>query len=194
MLRGMTIYEIKSNINTKLNPVCSSSSGSIHTAIRKLLEGNLIEYKETGNKKVYYITAAGRETFEVWIHQPMTTYKHKDIELSKLFFGGLTRPIHRKELIQKYITELEDNLKALELVKEQTTRDENYINEVGKLLFSGQLMNEEGICKSKYQRSDNQIAADVYQYQMMTLQYGIDSTKFAINWYQKILEDMNEEI
>ena len=46
LLKGMTIYEIRTYIQQNLSTVCSDSLGSIQVAIRKLLDKRYIDVKE----------------------------------------------------------------------------------------------------------------------------------------------------
>lgn len=193
MMRGMTIYEIKSVINNKLGAMCSSSSGSIHSAIRKLIENEAITYQEEGNSKIYFITKVGREIFEQWIHEPMIVDKKKDIELSKLFFIGLANPNRRENLIKSYIINLKKQLDTLEQLQSTSIVGEKELEEATSILFNGTNRNEQGICEVLYERSKEEVSKDIYNYQMITLQHGIDLTKFEIEWYQRLLGGMNHE-
>lgn len=193
MMRGMTIYEIKGIINTKLESMCSSSSGSIHSAIRKLAENKAIDCQEEGTAKIYFITEAGREIFEKWIHEPMIVDKKRDIELSKLFFIGLANPNRREGLIRDYIANLKKQLEKLEQLQSVNSVGEKELEEAASTLFNGMNRNEQGICKALYERSKEGVSKDIYNYQMITLQHGIDLAKFEIEWYQQLLGGMNHE-
>lgn len=193
MMRGMTIYEIKGVINTKLESMCSSSSGSIHSAIRKLMEKEAIACQEEGNLKVYFITKVGREIFEQWIHEPMIVDKKRDIELSKLFFIGLANPSRREDLMKSYIINLKKQLEKLEQLQSANIVGDKELEEETNTLFNGRNRNEQGICKVFYERSKEDISKDIYNYQMITLQHGIDLAKFEIEWYQKLLGGINHE-
>lgn len=166
MYRGMTIYEIKTFIQKNLESMCSASAGSLHIAVQKLLEKGFIRVEEADKKKIYYLLDAGREEFEQWIEQPMDIGKAKNIELSKLFFMGLSKPENRENLIQSYIQELKEEKKKLEAIQEQ----------------SNQIKPETMETKVR----------DIFQYQQATLQYGLASVNFEIDWYTKWLEENKE--
>lgn len=193
MLRGMTIYEIKLFINTKLESMCSSSSGSIHSAIKKLLEKNYIEYSEEENKKIYYITGQGRAAFNSWIHEPMDHKKAKNMELSKLFFLGMSDPKSREDFIKAYIKDIEEELESLKQILEVTKiNQEEVIRLSGKTIYDD-IWNKEGIKKNLYDRDLQEMALDIYYYQMACLQYGIESAKFEIKWYKNFLGGVKNE-
>lgn len=161
MLRGMTLYEIKTNIRKYLDSSCSTSAGSLHTAIRKLLDKNQISMEEKENKKVYYIEELGKEEFHKWVEQPMQTSKAKNIELSKFFFMGLANSNRRTALIKEYIKDLQKEYTKLQAIQE-ASKDINLSHMDDSL-------------------------HDIWKYQNATLQYGLASTEFEINWYSKWL-------
>lgn len=193
MVRGMTIYEIKTFINNNLETMCSASSGSIHTAIKKMLEKDIINFQEEGNKKIYYITAKGREEFTLWLEQPMAIGKAKNIELSKLFFLGLSNPMKRVELIEKYIEELKTERDKLLIIYENTKGiSEEIINSGMKLIIENQ-WNEEGVKKNLYTSKIEDTVSDIYKFQQDTLKYGMASIEFEINWYTNYLNTIKEK-
>ena len=188
MMRGLTIYEMKIFIDNNLDAMCSNSSGSIHTAIRKMLEKKLISYKEKDKKKIYYITAKGRELFNNWILQPMDCTKAKNMELSKMFFFGLSEPKERKDLILKYIKGLKEEYSKLKIIYDRTTFDMDDIINHGTKVVGGDQWNEEGIKKNIFSGKIEDTISDVYKYQQATLQYSIEAIEFEIDWYSKYLE------
>lgn len=187
MLRGMTIYDMKVMITKKLDSMCSSSAGSIHSAVDKLLKQDMICCSEQGTKKIYYITESGRDAFNEWVSQPMTHAKAKDIELSKFFFLGAGNPARRVEMIMKYIEELKTELAGLEQIKLLTERSEKEVIEASMNMIKDDPWNEEGIKKNLFDREFDQTIADIYQAQMATLKFGIDSLQFEITWYETYL-------
>lgn len=188
MMRGLTIYEMKIFIDNNLDAMCSNSSGSIHTAISKMLEKQLISYEEKDKKKIYYITAKGRELFNNWILQPMDSTKAKNMELSKLFFFGLSDPKKRKELILEYIKGLKEKHSKLKFIYDETTYNMDDIINHGTKVVGDDPWNEEGIKKNVFSGRIEDTISDVYKYQQATLQYGIEAIEFEIDWYSRYLE------
>ena len=191
MFKGMTIYDMKLFINNNLDTMCSASSGSIHTAIKKMLEKSLIGFKEDGNKKIYYITAKGREEFNLWIEEPMDIRKAKNIELSKFFFLGLSNPEHRINLIKNYIKDLKAERDKLKSIHDNINGKNDHIISQGIKIFTENQWNEEGIKKNIYTNKVEDTISDIFKYQQSTLQYGIASIEFEIDWYSKYLNEMN---
>lgn len=190
MFKGMTIYDMKLFINNNLDTMCSASSGSIHTAIKKMLEKSLIDFKEDGNKKIYYITAKGREEFNLWIEEPMDIRKAKNIELSKFFFLGLSNPDHRINLIKNYIKDLKAERDKLKSIHDTINSKNDHIISEGIKIFTENQWNEEGIKKNIYTNKVEDTISDIFKYQQSTLQYGIASIEFEIDWYSKYLNKM----
>lgn len=190
MVRGMTIYEIKNFINNNLDTMCSASSGSIHTAVKKMLEKEIIKVYEEGNKKIYYITAKGREEFNLWIEQPMDIGKAKNIELSKLFFLGLSNPDKRVKLIEKYIDELKTERDKLLVIYKNTKGNTDEIINSGMNTIIENQWNEEGVKKNLYTGKIMDTVSDIYKFQKATLQYGMASIEFEIAWYTNYLNEM----
>lgn len=170
----MTGYEIGSFIKSNLALICSSSAGSVQSALKKLVVSGNISFEESvengKNKKIFSITDKGREVFGEWIQKPMQVEKVKNMELSKLFFLGFAEQKSRREAIVSYI-------KQLQTVREQLIVIQQV---VGKI-------KQEQLAKTTIQDTEG-----VLVFQNYTLQYGIDSAEFEINWYQKLLNEMEE--
>ena len=168
LLKPMTGYEIGRFIKTNLSMICSSSAGSVQTAVKKLVADEKIafsEFIESGkNKKEFSITAIGKKEFNQWIQNPMQTAKIKNMELSKLFFLGFAKKEERKAAIFGYIAQLE------------------------------QVKNNLLAIQQSFEKMDLQFEnlQEVFCYQSYTLKYGIDSAQFEIDWYTKLLNEMEK--
>lgn len=167
ILKSRTIYEIKEKIKSGLNLMYSNSMGSIQAAIKKLLEKGFIECiecVESGKfKKQYSITEAGREYFEDWINTPMRASQNKNADLSKLYFMGLSDPKTRAERIGTYLQSLQKMYDSLEMI----------YNEGKKMTV-------------------NQDFTDILTYQLLSVKYGMDSILFNIEWYKKLICDIEK--
>lgn len=189
LLKRLTIYELRNIIRANMKDMCSDSTGSIQAAIKKLIEKEMIFFEErvekSINKKIYYITPKGRECFLEWLEQPMTTKKAKDLEISKLFFMGLAPKEKRIELIEAYIAELTENLGYLEAIREATLnvdeQIERYIED--NQCIEGQL---EQLTECAQVSTVEECVRDISIFNQLTLDYGISSTQFQINWYEDL--------
>ena len=100
LLTPMTGYELQRFIKQNLALICSSSAGSVQTALAKLEREGRIAAEEAmegrRRKKTFSITGQGRQAFEAWVAQPMQAGKVKNMELARMFFLGLARPARRR--------------------------------------------------------------------------------------------------
>ena len=105
LLAPMTGYELQRFIKQNLTLICSSSAGSVQTALTKLEKEGRIAAAETvegrRRKKTFSITPAGRQAFEAWVARPMQAGKVKNMELARLFFLGLAQPAQRAAAIRE---------------------------------------------------------------------------------------------
>lgn len=193
MVRGMTIYEIKSFINNKLDTMCSASSGSIHTSIKKLLGKEAIALVEVDNKKVYFITLIGREQFNIWIKKPMDVKKAKNIELSKMFFFGLSDYEDRRGLIESYVNDLKIERDKLLAIYNMMNENKEEIIAKGLQDLKNDKWNDEGI-KSISNNVLNDKVIEIFEFQQATLDYGLSEVKFQIVWYSKFLKKYEGEL
>jgi len=165
LLKSRTVYEIRERIRSGLNTMYSDSMGSIQAAIKKLLSKGYIVYSEIVEngkyKKIYSITDVGKEYFNNWINTPIQVAQNKNSELAKLYFMGLSDSALRLERIDKYIYGLKKQKAVLDIVYEQ-----------------GKNMQVEEPLK------------ELFKYQFLSAQYGIDIIQFEIEWYEKLAKQM----
>lgn len=193
MLKGMSVYEIKSVTEAKLSLMCSSSAGSIHTAVKQLLAKGYIGCAADGRRKIYYITATGRQAFTEWVTLPMNHTKAKNIETSKLFFMGMVAPELIEGLIQKYIDSLKEERASFMFFYQMSEDNKAAVLSESLRLVEEDRWNEEGIKKNLSGRNMEQTGEDIYKYQMEILRYAVDSVDFEIKWYESFLERQKEK-
>ncbi|MDB0440115.1 PadR family transcriptional regulator [Clostridioides difficile] len=187
MIKKLTIYELRSIIEMNFTSMCSNSMGSIQAAIKKLLEKKMIVYEElvenSVNKKFYILTNEGKECFLEWVQTAMISGKMKDMELSKLFFMGFVPTKKRLSLIESYLADLKKEKDHLENIKKQdnNTSKLQYIAyiEKNKTEFNHFLK----ISKNSNIQKEVQ---DIIDFELLTLQFGIDRTNFEIEWFEKL--------
>ncbi len=165
LLKSRTIYEIRTKFAENLNLMYSSSTGSIQAAIKKLLNSGHIRCNETDesgkHKKIYEITDSGYAEFSKWINSPFDAAQNKNPELAKLYFMGLSDKNERRRRISDYIEELKKSHAALSIVYNEGLT----------------------LCPSERYR-------DLFNYQLMTAKFGVDLIEFEINWFKKLLSDV----
>lgn len=162
LLKPMTGYELSQYIKQNLSTICSSSAGSIQTALKNLIQSGFVTFTEitqkNKKKKIFEITPLGNARFHQWLEEPMKGNKGKNIELSKLFFLGFLPPKKRVIAITSYIEELK---------------------QIQSILLS-------------FQKHMLPNQTDILTYQHLTLDYGIQSLNFQLEWYNNLLKQMEE--
>lgn len=168
LMSDRTIYQLRERINQGLNLMYSSSMGSIQAALKKLLQCGYIaftEIVENGKyKKVYSITDSGRQCFFAWVNAPMENMNVKNPELVKVYFMGFSDKAVRAENLKKHIELLKIRYEALE-----------------------------AICRAGETAQVPEEGREIFRYQLATAQYGRDFLKFHMEWYEKLLSQIEEE-
>lgn len=187
MIKQLTIYELRNLIETNFTSMCSNSMGSIQAAIKKLLDQNMIVYKEfvenSVNKKVYTLTDTGSDSFLKWVQTSMSAGKVKDMELSKLFFMGFVPAMNRRSLIEAHLADLKIEKAQLEHIKKQDFSK-------NKLQYSAYI-EKDHIQKNLLQNAIGHTTLkdgidDITEFELLTLQFGIDRVNFEIEWYEQL--------
>lgn len=167
MIKQLTIYELRGIIETYFTSMCSNSMGSIQAAVKKLLDHNMIVYQEyvenSVNKKAYALTDAGKACFHEWVQTSMVSGKVKDMELSKFFFMGFVPASKRVFLIDAYLMDLKKEKEQLDIIMQQSAGH-------------------------SYEESDKK---DLVEFELLTLQFGIDRTEFEIRWFEQLKEKLS---
>lgn len=173
LLTPMTGYELQRFIKQNLALICSSSAGSVQTALAKLEREGRIAAEETmegrRRKKTFSITGQGRQAFEAWVAQPMQAGKVKNMELARMFFLGLARPGQRVAAIRDYLRQMEETQTVLTALRQQLHRVQ------AGPLPPGRNWDE------------------VFRFQGYTIEYGIAAAEFERQWYSRLLEELEEE-
>jgi DNA-binding PadR family transcriptional regulator len=178
--------------------MCSDSLGGIQAAIKRLLDSGKVtfrEFVENGvNKKQYSITGKGRADLLSWVNTPAMIANPKNMELGKYLSMGLVKKEDRRALINEaiemlnqemsYLMAIYNGLKDLDLELEIDNATGNYEKDAEYY---------DGLKKATGFRDLRQFLSDYVYYEKATLQYGIDITKFQIEWLSKLSENAGKE-
>jgi len=180
MLKRLTVYEIRAVIKANFQSMCSDSLGSIQSAIKRLLEAEMVTFSEyvekSVNKKRYSITEKGRKELMQWLLIPADISNSKNMEFGKLLFMGMLSTEERSSLIDEIIAKLEEDLDELFMIQSGTTPEDK-----SKIL-------EHWNTDPDYYSFVSEKSKQIEDYQYLTLQYGIDITKFNIEWFKSLKE------
>lgn len=167
ILEPMTAYKLNKAFEQGISLFYSASLGSIQTALRILLGKKLIYFEEQvdngRNKKVHYITQEGRLAFMNWMVEPIPLNKLEVTLLSKIYFLGI---IESKETRRSIVLHMIDCAQQME-----------------RKLSDTEIELEKLSIPAPYQ--------DIFLYQVKTLDYGIQSHRFAIGWLREMLKELN---
>lgn len=188
MLHRMTAYEMKNVIKNSFKSMCSDSLGSIQAALKRLFEREMVTFEEVVengvNKKRYAITEAGQKELLEWLKIPIDTSKTRNADLAKLLFMGYVSKKEREILIDKIILSLEEEYRSLlqlresidihgeqSQLEEDLNRDKQYRERMNSLYNKSKLSNK---------------IKEISKFTLATLDYGIDTTEFNIEWFKKL--------
>ena len=118
-IQPMSGYDIKRLISVSTSLFYNASYGSIYPTLKKMEESGLVvseEVVENGRfKKIYALTADGRQEFMEWLEEPPRPIVIKNDMLLRLFFY---RHLPREKVLSITIAHIEQ-LKAFKLELEE---------------------------------------------------------------------------
>ncbi|MFI6506409.1 helix-turn-helix transcriptional regulator [Streptosporangium sp. NPDC050855] len=159
LIAPQTFYDLIKGFEAGIALFYSASSGSIKRALDTLLTRGLIEVAsvEAGGRgrKVYRLTDAGRREFHAWMTGDLTGPDLETAALSRLYFLGLLEPAERVPALRRVTARIEADLATL------STLDEHL-----------------GIPDMPEEHRD------LATHQRATLDYGIASHRFALDWFR----------
>ena len=168
LLQSRTIYQLRERVGKGMDLMYSSSMGSIQAAVKKLLNTGDIcftEIVEKGrHKKIYSITDRGKACFFQWINSPFESLGTRNPELVKVYFMGFSDKTSRRMNIENYLSQLTEKYHILQ-----------------------------SICHEWESMSVTEENRDIIFYQLAAARYGRDFMKFNIEWYKKLIKEMEGE-
>jgi DNA-binding PadR family transcriptional regulator len=167
--KDLTIYDIKKAIERNINFFYSSSYGSIHPTLKKLETKEMIKTKseiENGRlKKIYSITKKGKLEFHKWLLTDIGIEKIQDQGLLRLFFLNFLPNTERIAILKNYCTNLSKQIEILKNVRKESIEKIKDIQPEFK---------------------------EIASYQMTTLDFGLNYYEFAVNWYGKLINQIEK--
>jgi len=158
----MTIYELNGAFNQGLSMIYAASYGNLQYAVKKLLKNDMITFEERvengRNKKIYHIKESGTHAFFKWMKGEIDP-KHVETQmLAKIYFLGMIESKAEKEdILDNIISAADEYYKTLHEIKQMTDSID---------------------VPKEY--------AEIAKYQFVTLDYGIGTYNFSIEWLKKL--------
>jgi DNA-binding PadR family transcriptional regulator len=155
-------YDIKANVDRSTRFFWAASYGQIYPELRRLEQEGLIEGEDAPNggrtRRVYRLTAAGREALRDWLLGSTTTIEYRDESLLRLFFAGALPREQALRLLEGRKRGHESYLQVLRAIGEPSETDPSFDELV---LRWGLDFNEWGAnwCEQQLQRLRRQKAA-----------------------------------
>ena len=191
LLKGMTIYEMRTYIQKNLSTVCSDSLGSIQTAIKKLLDKEYITVQEYIDnsmiKKQYSVTEKGVIYFKEWIGTPMNIQKMKNMEAGKFFFLGMASKEKRIAFLRDYIESLSAEYDKLCQIQQFIDNTKDSVIETNIIRISKEPVLTEHLLNVSEETNLKEVVSNIYDYQIYMLEYGLARLREDITFYEKIL-------
>jgi DNA-binding PadR family transcriptional regulator len=123
----MSGYDIKQNISDV--KFFKASYGSIYPCLKKMELERLITVREIIEggryKKIYSLSADGKDQFFDWLHTPCDVMKSDSDHLVKLFFYQYLPNEKAKDLIAVFLKRLDMLIHRLELTESLLSKDLN---------------------------------------------------------------------
>lgn len=162
LIRQMSLYDLVKGFEAGVSLFYSASTGSIKRALDTLLARKLVEVAsvEPGarGRKMYRVTDAGHAEFHAWMRGDLSGSDLEAAILSRLFFLGLLPAEERGPVLRKIIARVETHLATLASIQAQV--DSHTIPDDVR---------------------------DVATHQLATLDFGLSSGRFTLEWFQEHL-------
>ncbi|GHC95276.1 hypothetical protein GCM10007079_46810 [Nocardiopsis terrae] len=163
LISPMSLYDLVKAFEAGVSLFYSASSGSIKRALDNLLRQGLIEVASVDpgarGRKVYRVTEAGHQEFRAWMTGEPAGQDLETVALPRLYFLGLLEPDERAPVLHRITARIEADLARLTGLSEHLD---------GRDIPEG--------------------LRDVARHQFATLDYGIATHRFALDWFRRHAE------
>lgn len=116
-IKPMSGYSIKKNFDGPMSGFWSVSYGGLYPALDRLENNELIkgelDEKDPRNKKIYSVTAKGKEELNNWFFEETKPPKYKDEYMLKIFLSKDLSKEERRSLIEEFIFTKEKLLRQI---------------------------------------------------------------------------------
>lgn len=164
----MSGYDLNKEFNTTIQHFWTTDQSQIYRTLYKLEEEKRVRVEtiiqeDNPNKKVYHITEAGITELRRWLAEPLPEIALRESWLGQLFFSGQLANEVVIDVLEVHLAQVQERLKALEAL---------------------QAMYPTGEARRQVPRR--------YQFQLLTLDYGLDVHRFHVEWFKKAIEQVKQ--
>ena len=164
----MSGYELNKVFSTTIQHFWTTDQSQIYRTLYKLEEENkvwveTIIQEDNPNKKVYHITEAGVGELLQWLSEPLPDVPIREAWLGQLFFSYQLDNATVIQVLERYMVKVQARLKALEAL---------------------QAVFPAGEARAHIGRE--------YQFQLLTLDYGLDVHLFEMEWLKKAIQQIKQ--
>lgn len=168
MLKSLSQYDLLMAFSKEVSPFYKASLGSIQTRLNKLVKSNFaickIDTSSNRKRKVYTITNQGRKAFNTWMKSEITNKNFEANVINKIFFLGIMKPDERKEIVNRFIVFMEEEIERFK--NEKSLNNNKEIPEGYRSIF---------------------------KYQIKTLELGIYQYENLLVWCKQLLKDIERD-
>jgi DNA-binding PadR family transcriptional regulator len=168
IIQPSTLYSLNKSFEQGISLFFSPSLGSINSAIKRLMDKNLVQQEDTVEngraKKIITITEKGHNTFFSWMHDPLDPKNLEVSFMARLYFLGLIENQAQKKALVEGMYQ--------SVIASKETLDETAV-----------VLENLDIPQSYH---------DIFHYQKKVLQYGIDTHGYAIEWIEKLIMELDK--
>lgn len=160
----MSGYDLKKSFDHSVRHFWPANQSQIYRTLAVLAEGGLVEIdlvkrEERLDKKLYHITDNGRSELHRWLSNPLASHDIREPLLIKIFFAGLLTDDELFNVLQHEIQAIEERLKMYAGIYSDALNNLDQASDSRALFLS-----------------------------LLTLEYGIGSDQWGLNWLLTIRE------
>lgn len=164
----MSGYDLNKVFNTTIQHFWTTDQSQIYRTLYKLEEENKVRVEtviqeDNPNKKVYHVTEAGQSELREWLSKPLPEVPTREAWLGQLFLSHQLDNAAVIRVLEGYMAALKERLAALEAL---------------------QAVFPSGEARAHIPRE--------YQFQLLTLDYGLDVHRFQVDWMAKAMQRIGE--
>ena len=162
----MSGYDLNKVFATTIQHFWTTDQSQIYRTLYKLEEEEKVQVEtiiqeDNPNKKVYHITESGKVDLHNWLVQPLASPPVREAWLGQLFFSYQLDNATVIQVLESYVAEVEQHLRALEALQ--------------------------AVFPSREARAH---IGREYQFQLLTLDYGLDVQRFQMEWFKRAIKEI----